>query len=281
VSVLLAAGADTDYSSPMGNFKGKTALMWSSSQGRLDAVAVLLTAGAQVNKGDYDGVTALMWASGSETSGDAEHKKGLLEKANKGDMLADVVSLLMSYRASIDARDKDGITAVMYASYHGHDGVVRALMRAGADITYRNKAGQTAVQLAHLGNHTAAAEALLTIDRISNLPIPSLLKVPTCGWMLSIFRSYSRHQNYYRPSGDNDFSVAKSCAGLNAHGLDGTLEEIVEIVLGSSVEEVIGHFGELSFGNKVRIRADLKYIVDKATRNSTRYSSYLSQSCMY
>ena len=91
----------------MGNFRGKTALMWSSSQGRHEAVSVLLAAGAkvkiisalmpimfevnvlmllikinyiQVNKGDYDGVTALMWAAGSETSGDHEHKKGLLEK---------------------------------------------------------------------------------------------------------------------------------------------------------------------------------------------------------
>jgi ankyrin repeat protein len=99
----------------VGNFKGKTALMWSSSQGRREAVSVLLAAGAKVNKGDYDGVTALMWAAGSETSGDTEHKKGLLEKANKGDTLADVVSLLLAYRASIDSRDKDGITAIMYA----------------------------------------------------------------------------------------------------------------------------------------------------------------------
>ena len=43
--------------------------MWSSSQGRLESVATLLTAGAKVNKGDNDGVTALMWASGSEVSG--------------------------------------------------------------------------------------------------------------------------------------------------------------------------------------------------------------------
>lgn len=108
VSVLLAAGADVDYSSPIGNFRGKTALMWSSSQGRYEAVKVLLAAGANVNKVDHDGVTALMWGAGSETEGDREHEKGLLEEANKGDVLADVVDLLLLYGATIDARDKDG-----------------------------------------------------------------------------------------------------------------------------------------------------------------------------
>lgn len=133
VSVLLASGADIDYASPNGNFKGKTALMWSSSQGRLDTVSILLNAGAKVNKIDYDGVTALMWASGSDTSEDSEHKKGLLEKANKGDTLAKVVELLLAFGALIDARDKDGITAIMYASYHGHTDVVKFLVKSGAD----------------------------------------------------------------------------------------------------------------------------------------------------
>ena len=40
--------------------------MWASSQGRVDTVAVLLEAGADVNAVDEDGVSALMWASGSE-----------------------------------------------------------------------------------------------------------------------------------------------------------------------------------------------------------------------
>ena len=135
VSALLASGAHIDYASPIGNFKGKTALMWSSSQGRLEAVSILVAAGANVNKVDYDGVTALMWASGSDTHEDSEHKRGLLEKANKGDTLAQVVELLLAFGAGIDARDKDGITAIMYASYHGHDDVVKVLMRAGADQT--------------------------------------------------------------------------------------------------------------------------------------------------
>jgi hypothetical protein len=40
--------------------------MWASSQGRVDTVAILLEAGADVNAVDEDGVSALMWASGSE-----------------------------------------------------------------------------------------------------------------------------------------------------------------------------------------------------------------------
>lgn len=95
--------------------------MWASSQGRLDSIAVLLEAGADVNAVDIDGVSALMWACGSETS-DENHKKGLLEKANKGH--SDVVLLLLQYGALVDMTDNDGITAIMYASYHGHASAV-------------------------------------------------------------------------------------------------------------------------------------------------------------
>ena len=100
-------------------------------------------------------------------------------------------------------------------------------------------------------------------SKVSDLPLADLLKVPTCGWMLSIFRSYSRHRFEFRPSGDEKYSVARSCASLHTHGLDGTIEELVEIVEGSSVEEVISYFGELSFGNSVRLKADLRKIVNK------------------
>ena len=41
--------------------KGKTSLMWASSQGRHETVLTLLQLGADVNAADSDGITALMW----------------------------------------------------------------------------------------------------------------------------------------------------------------------------------------------------------------------------
>lgn len=121
--------------------------MWASSQGRVDAVRALLQAGANVNAADVDGVTALMWACGSEAAEEA-HQRGLqfLEKATKGQK--DVVQLLLEYGARIDDRDNDGITAIMYASYHGHASAIEVLLNWGADADVQNKAGQTAYQLA-------------------------------------------------------------------------------------------------------------------------------------
>ena len=99
-----------------------------------------------MNAVDSDGVSALMWASGSETSNDDEHKKGLLEKATKGHI--EVVQKLLQYGAKPDLQDKDGITAIMYSCFHGHTGAVEVLLNRGADANLKNKAGKTALQLA-------------------------------------------------------------------------------------------------------------------------------------
>lgn len=132
--------------------------MWASSQGRVDAVRVLLEAGASVNAVDSDGVSALMWAAGSEAAGDDKHKKGLLESANKGHV--EVVRLLLRYKAEPDMRDKDGITALMFACYHGHLGAVKALLNAGSNADFRSKEKKTALQLAKSSGHYEIARVI-------------------------------------------------------------------------------------------------------------------------
>ena len=58
------------------------------------------------------------------------------------------MQLLLEYGAQPDSHDEDGITAVMYACYHGHSGAVEVLLNWGADVSRRNKAGQNSYQLA-------------------------------------------------------------------------------------------------------------------------------------
>jgi len=154
--------------------------MWASSQGRVEAVKALLQAGADVNAADADGVTALMWSCGSEAAEEA-HQRGLqfLEKATKGQK--EVVLLLLQYGARIDDRDNDGITAIMYAAYHGHAGPVEVLLNWGADADVQNKAGQTAHQLAINAGFEEAAGA---IERGPTISV-SLSSVISCSNMLS------------------------------------------------------------------------------------------------
>lgn len=136
--------------------------MWACSQGRVETVELLLEAGARVNAVDADGVSALMWASGSEATGD-DNGSGrvlrMLEKAEKGQMK--VVQLLLRYGAKPDMRDKDGITAIMFACYHGHTDAAIALLNAGANADYTNKADQSALQLARNLGHDETAAAMI------------------------------------------------------------------------------------------------------------------------
>ena len=175
------------------------------------------------------------------------------------------INLLLLYEASVDARDKDGITAIMYASYKGHDLVVRELLMAGADTTFRSKVGQTALELAVKANSSKSVEMLMNSHslNISSLPLKNLLSVPVCGWMLSILRSHSKHKHRFHSSGDQYFSVSKSCPMLARHGLDGSILEIIDVVLGSSIDEVMNKFDELNFANRIRLKVDLMTIVER------------------
>ena len=156
--MFLSADVDINYASSVGNFKSKTALMWASSQGRLETISLLLEADANINDVDVDGVSALMWACGSEAPEHASYKHGLMVTPNKGHY--EVVKKLLQYGAIIDLKDKDGITAIMYASFHGHSRAVEALLNNGADASLRNRAGKTALQLTMNAGFTDTAEII-------------------------------------------------------------------------------------------------------------------------
>ena len=263
VNLLLSAGAEVNYSSDTGTFRGKNSLMWASSQGRLDTVAALLQHGSNVNAVDVDNVSALMWASGSEVA-DEGHKKGLFSKANKGHI--DVVQLLLKYGAYPDLSDKDGITAIMYASFNGHAGAVQTLMNAGADVTLKNIAGHTALQLAINSGHAEPVAVILGGPTILSLPLPSLLQISTCAWLVSVMRAPMSLSDPSGQSGllDQDarvsVSTTTSCKTLAANGLNHHLGDLLYIAKESSIKEVVEHLGLTTFASKVRATAELRAI---------------------
>lgn len=120
---------------------GSTALHWASYHNKLDAVTLLLGAGANVNAATDLGVTALWLAA---ENANAAISRELLQAG------ADPSIVLLS-----------GESAVMIASQTGNAEVVRLLLEAGGDANTAVTRGQTALMWAASEGHSEAVVVLL------------------------------------------------------------------------------------------------------------------------
>lgn len=121
IKLLLEAGANNVNAK---NSKGETALMKAIDHIRdyelpkewiideMEAIKLLLKAGADVNAANEDGWTALMKASWYGRT--------------------EIVKLLLKVGADVNAKDVDGDTAIRIARRKGHADVVKILKTAGA-----------------------------------------------------------------------------------------------------------------------------------------------------
>uniref|UniRef100_A0A0G4HY28 Uncharacterized protein n=1 Tax=Chromera velia CCMP2878 TaxID=1169474 RepID=A0A0G4HY28_9ALVE len=166
VRLLLEAGADVNISSESDRM---TPLMYASGSGYSRIVPLLLNAKACVNTQDKRGTTALMWAA---SKGDTGHMRLRHEQENSSDHSDTmIVGLLIDSKATVDVRDEDGKTALMFASSKGHTDIVQKLLdaKAKADIQSRKRGkygdeeggGDTALACAAKGGHTGTVRVLL------------------------------------------------------------------------------------------------------------------------
>lgn len=81
-----------------------------------------------------------------------------MRAAFSGD-LAQVMALL-DEGSDVNARDRDGDTALMFASFNGHFLIVKALLGHGADVHARARNGWTALQAAKSKFHHKIARLL-------------------------------------------------------------------------------------------------------------------------
>lgn len=119
---------------------GTTPLMYASEFGSIDAMKVLLKAGADVNVKNAFDATALMWC------------------INKPDM----VRLLLSKGAEVTARSKMGRTPLLLAaSYGSNSEVVKLLLAKGATVLMHDNFEITPLLAATAANDLATVKLLI------------------------------------------------------------------------------------------------------------------------
>ena len=113
---------------------GRTPLHIAAEKGYGDVVIFLVENGADVNFTDANGNTSLIFII---------HKTGNLE----------ITKRLIAKGAVVNAQNRTGETALMYAAWRGHSAIVKLLLEHRADATLKNRQGDTALTLAESKGH--------------------------------------------------------------------------------------------------------------------------------
>lgn len=144
-------------------------------QGRLDEISDYLESGGDVNiedeggfnllataiAGEYFSIIQLLIAHGVDVN-NASTKFGLtpLHGAVSEPKATELVGTLLAAGADVNAKDKNGYTALMGACGEGRSDLVRFLLDHGADPHVTAQQGMTAFMLAAQSNQPACLEIL-------------------------------------------------------------------------------------------------------------------------
>jgi ankyrin repeat protein len=159
VDTLLKAGAKLTSTHP----DGETPLMAASRSGRIDAVRLLLEAGADVNARDtYQRQTALMWAA---AEGHTAVVQALLAAGADPNVQGHITTLVERKNAD---HPTGGFTALMFAARNGHEAVAKALITAGGDPNLKNGDGATALIVAIVNDRFDLAKSLVDLGADPN-----------------------------------------------------------------------------------------------------------------
>ena len=141
-------------------FSFSSGLLTAAENGINKAVQFLLDMGVNIDVVDSNGRTALMLAS---KAGHEEIVETLLSMRASGsqDGHSWVGQILLKEGADPNIWNKDGATALMYASHNGHSEVVEILLEGGADPNIQKKDEATALMYASQNGHSEVVQILL------------------------------------------------------------------------------------------------------------------------
>lgn len=120
-------------------------LFAAAANGDLEALRLLVAAGADIGRRDARGWSALHHAAGAN--------------------LVDTVGFLLAHGAAVDTQNEEGATALHFAGQEGYLAVARALLERGASTKVRTKTGLTPLDLALVTEHDEVASLLIERDR--------------------------------------------------------------------------------------------------------------------
>ncbi|KAA1081644.1 palmitoyltransferase akr1 [Puccinia graminis f. sp. tritici] len=204
-ALLIARGAVVDA---FGGQLLATPLMWAARNGRVQIVHLLLKHGADPTLVDSQAFNTLHLATHSSSaltlcyllacaydkisldSADREGHTALHWASYQGDSLS--VDLLLSHRASVSARDLNGMTPLHWAVVKGNSTCIRQIVLAGADVLARTIEGKTPQEMAvELKSTFAWSRGLSEAGMNSNgtkriLPLGNGLKMKTIMFLFTI-----------------------------------------------------------------------------------------------
>ncbi|XP_035449672.2 ankycorbin isoform X2 [Spodoptera frugiperda] len=151
VQTLLAAGADVNARDD----EHHTVVHWATVCGEVGALRAVLASGADAATPDQHGGYPLHYAAqmcGAPAATDHQTRGAALEVLR---------ALVKEGGASVDVRDADGRTPLLWAASAGSAAAVLALHQAGAKVDDADRDGLTALHCAAARGHTEALETLV------------------------------------------------------------------------------------------------------------------------
>jgi len=171
---------------------GTTPLMLASAFGSLEAMRLLIDAGADVNAHNEFGSTALMWSvydgnrvrllldHHADVDAATKAKETALLIASSGADSEAVVRLLLERGANAKVVDATGASPLFAAAGAGNLAVVRLFLDRGLDVNSADRTGSTPLMLAAGNADTAMAALLLqrgaNVNAVSAKPGASMVK---------------------------------------------------------------------------------------------------------
>jgi hypothetical protein len=170
--LLIALGAKVAVAAPNDGF---TPLHVAVMDRRIEAIRVLLAAGAPLEARDHHGQTPLGWGPFAYVP-QAKHIYQKLGQPHDTVFVdpgeAEAMKLLLDAGASLTATDDEGNTALHHAALLGSVRGAEVLLARGASVTVKNRKGQTPLSLAKTRQSPALFELLQKHPSRSQRPKP-------------------------------------------------------------------------------------------------------------